>query len=175
MKNRLAQNVNSAIFPLSCCLHSLLKIVTVCVSQFNFFLYQGLNIYETINEAYREGLEPDKQGCINRGCLLFLGEVFSPPPADQETINTGKFENHFENKIPKEKEKKSSQFSEPCLFSVSEIDYQAIFLFLLYECFQDTQSLVGSPSTRVAPHIIGAEDDDFGSEHEQVMTFSFTF
>uniref|UniRef100_A0A452G9M6 Rho guanine nucleotide exchange factor 12 n=1 Tax=Capra hircus TaxID=9925 RepID=A0A452G9M6_CAPHI len=32
----------------------------------------------------------------------------------------------------------------------------------------DTQSLVGSPSTRVAPHIIGAEDDDFGSEHEQI-------
>ncbi|KAM4849047.1 rho guanine nucleotide exchange factor 12 isoform X2 [Urocitellus parryii] len=32
----------------------------------------------------------------------------------------------------------------------------------------DTQSLVGSPSTRVAPHIIGAEDDDFGTEHEQI-------
>ncbi|XP_053452091.1 rho guanine nucleotide exchange factor 12 isoform X1 [Nycticebus coucang] len=32
----------------------------------------------------------------------------------------------------------------------------------------DTQSLVGSPSTRIAPHIIGAEDDDFGSEHEQI-------
>lgn len=35
---------------------------------------------------------------------------------------------------------------------------------------QDTQSLIGSPSTRIAPHIIGAEDDDFGTEHEQVMT-----
>uniref|UniRef100_A0A8C6A9W2 Rho guanine nucleotide exchange factor 12 n=1 Tax=Marmota marmota marmota TaxID=9994 RepID=A0A8C6A9W2_MARMA len=33
---------------------------------------------------------------------------------------------------------------------------------------QDTQSLVWSPSTRVAPHIIGAEDDDFGTEHEQI-------
>ncbi|XP_036047675.1 rho guanine nucleotide exchange factor 12 isoform X2 [Onychomys torridus] len=32
----------------------------------------------------------------------------------------------------------------------------------------DTQSLVGSPSTRGAPHIIGAEDDDFGTEHEQI-------
>uniref|UniRef100_A0A8C5K840 Rho guanine nucleotide exchange factor 12 n=1 Tax=Jaculus jaculus TaxID=51337 RepID=A0A8C5K840_JACJA len=32
----------------------------------------------------------------------------------------------------------------------------------------DTQSLVSSPCTRVAPHIIGAEDDDFGSEHEQI-------
>ncbi|XP_048651567.1 rho guanine nucleotide exchange factor 12 [Marmota marmota marmota] len=32
----------------------------------------------------------------------------------------------------------------------------------------DTQSLVWSPSTRVAPHIIGAEDDDFGTEHEQI-------
>uniref|UniRef100_A0A2I2Z074 Rho guanine nucleotide exchange factor 12 n=1 Tax=Gorilla gorilla gorilla TaxID=9595 RepID=A0A2I2Z074_GORGO len=32
----------------------------------------------------------------------------------------------------------------------------------------DTQSLVGSPSTRIAPHIIGAEDDDFGTEHEQI-------
>ena len=38
MKNHLAQNVNSAIFPLSCGLRSLLKIVTVCVSQLNFFL-----------------------------------------------------------------------------------------------------------------------------------------
>ncbi|XP_029063021.1 rho guanine nucleotide exchange factor 12 isoform X1 [Monodon monoceros] len=32
----------------------------------------------------------------------------------------------------------------------------------------DTQSLIGSPSTRLAPHIIGAEDDDFGTEHEQI-------
>ncbi|XP_027627784.1 rho guanine nucleotide exchange factor 12 [Tupaia chinensis] len=32
----------------------------------------------------------------------------------------------------------------------------------------DTQSLVGSPSARTAPHIIGAEDDDFGTEHEQI-------
>lgn len=95
-------------FLYSCCLHSLLKIVTVCVSQFNFLLYQGLNIYETINEAYREGLEPDKQGCINRGCLLFLQSSFFSPSPDQETINTGKFENHFEeNKIPKRKEKET--------------------------------------------------------------------
>ncbi|XP_012585184.1 PREDICTED: rho guanine nucleotide exchange factor 12 isoform X2 [Condylura cristata] len=38
------------------------------------------------------------------------------------------------------------------------------------ELIQDTdsQSLIGSPSTRVAPHIIGAEDDDFGTEHEQI-------
>ncbi|XP_020022096.2 rho guanine nucleotide exchange factor 12 isoform X2 [Castor canadensis] len=38
------------------------------------------------------------------------------------------------------------------------------------EVIQDTdiQSLVGSPSPRVAPHIIGAEDDDFGTEHEQI-------
>ncbi|XP_007954101.1 rho guanine nucleotide exchange factor 12 [Orycteropus afer afer] len=32
----------------------------------------------------------------------------------------------------------------------------------------DTQSLIGSPPTRIAPHIIGAEDDDFGTEHEQI-------
>ncbi|XP_006834057.1 PREDICTED: rho guanine nucleotide exchange factor 12 [Chrysochloris asiatica] len=32
----------------------------------------------------------------------------------------------------------------------------------------DTQSFIGSPSTRLAPHIIGAEDDDFGTEHEQI-------
>ncbi|XP_031299344.1 rho guanine nucleotide exchange factor 12 isoform X3 [Camelus dromedarius] len=32
----------------------------------------------------------------------------------------------------------------------------------------DTQTLIGSPSTRIAPHIIGAEDDDFGTEHEQI-------
>ncbi|XP_063112005.1 rho guanine nucleotide exchange factor 12 isoform X3 [Cavia porcellus] len=32
----------------------------------------------------------------------------------------------------------------------------------------DTQSFVGSPLTRVTPHIIGAEDDDFGTEHEQI-------
>ncbi|XP_024425344.2 rho guanine nucleotide exchange factor 12 isoform X2 [Desmodus rotundus] len=32
----------------------------------------------------------------------------------------------------------------------------------------DTQSLIGSPSTHTAPHIIGAEDDDFGTEHEQI-------
>uniref|UniRef100_A0A8C4L4E1 Rho guanine nucleotide exchange factor 12 n=1 Tax=Equus asinus asinus TaxID=83772 RepID=A0A8C4L4E1_EQUAS len=43
-----------------------------------------------------------------------------------------------------------------------------IFLFLFSECYQDTQSLIGSPSTRIAPHIIGAEDDDFGTEHEQI-------
>nr|XP_020022096.1 rho guanine nucleotide exchange factor 12 isoform X2 [Castor canadensis] len=38
------------------------------------------------------------------------------------------------------------------------------------EVIQDTdiQSLVGSPSPRIAPHIIGAEDDDFGTEHEQI-------
>lgn len=107
--------------------------------------------------------------------IISRGNIFSPSP-DQETINTGKFENHFENKVPKEKEKKSSLMNHVFLivwlYSVPEIDRQAIFPFLLYECFQDTQSLVGSPSTRVAPHIIGAEDDDFGSEHEQVTTFS---
>ncbi|XP_054448434.1 rho guanine nucleotide exchange factor 12 isoform X3 [Pteronotus mesoamericanus] len=32
----------------------------------------------------------------------------------------------------------------------------------------DTQLLVGSPSTHITPHIIGAEDDDFGTEHEQI-------
>ncbi|XP_040832748.1 rho guanine nucleotide exchange factor 12 isoform X6 [Ochotona curzoniae] len=32
----------------------------------------------------------------------------------------------------------------------------------------DTQALIGSPSTRMTPHIIGAEDDDFGTEHEQI-------
>ncbi|XP_015416124.1 PREDICTED: rho guanine nucleotide exchange factor 12 isoform X2 [Myotis davidii] len=32
----------------------------------------------------------------------------------------------------------------------------------------DTQSLIGSPAARTAPHIIGAEDDDFGTEHEQI-------
>ncbi|XP_048199958.1 rho guanine nucleotide exchange factor 12 isoform X2 [Perognathus longimembris pacificus] len=32
----------------------------------------------------------------------------------------------------------------------------------------DALSIVSSPSTRVTPHIIGAEDDDFGTEHEQI-------
>ncbi|XP_054985893.1 rho guanine nucleotide exchange factor 12 isoform X1 [Sorex araneus] len=32
----------------------------------------------------------------------------------------------------------------------------------------DAQCPIGSPSTRTAPHIIGAEDDDFGTEHEQI-------
>ncbi|XP_059575648.1 rho guanine nucleotide exchange factor 12 isoform X1 [Alligator mississippiensis] len=32
----------------------------------------------------------------------------------------------------------------------------------------DSQSSVGSPSSRVAPQIIGAEDDDFDTEHEQI-------
>lgn len=54
------------------------------------------------------------------------------------------------------------------LYSFSKFDHQIIFLFLFPECCQDTQSLVGSPSTRIAPHIIGAEDDDFGTEHEQI-------
>ncbi|XP_059563589.1 rho guanine nucleotide exchange factor 12 isoform X4 [Myotis daubentonii] len=38
------------------------------------------------------------------------------------------------------------------------------------EVIQDTdaQSLIGSPAARTAPHIIGAEDDDFGTEHEQI-------
>lgn len=38
---------------------------------------------------------------------------------------------------------------------------------------QDSQSSVGSPLSRVGPQIIGAEDDDFDTEQEQVgMTFS---
>nr|KAF6436915.1 Rho guanine nucleotide exchange factor 12 [Molossus molossus] len=45
---------------------------------------------------------------------------------------------------------------------------QMAFLFPFSECLQDTQSLLGSPSARTAPHIIGAEDDDFGAEHEQI-------
>ncbi|XP_078003023.1 rho guanine nucleotide exchange factor 12 isoform X4 [Phascolarctos cinereus] len=32
----------------------------------------------------------------------------------------------------------------------------------------DTQSNIGSPLIRTAPQIIGAEDDDFGTEHEQI-------
>ncbi|XP_073759958.1 rho guanine nucleotide exchange factor 12 isoform X5 [Callorhinus ursinus] len=42
------------------------------------------------------------------------------------------------------------------------------------EVTQDTdiQSLIGSPSPRIAPHIIGAEDDDFGTEHEQHLKVS---
>jgi hypothetical protein len=59
------------------------------------------------------------------------------------------------------------------LWLCSEFAYQIIFLFFFSECFQDIQSLVGSPSPRVAPHIIGAEDDDFGTEHEQVITFFY--
>lgn len=54
------------------------------------------------------------------------------------------------------------------LYSVFAFDHQIIFCCSSLK-FQDTQSLVGSPSTRGAPHIIGAEDDDFGAEHEQVM------
>lgn len=44
-------------------------------------------------------------------------------------------------------------------------------MFLFSKYYQDTQPLIGSPSTRIAPHIIGAEDDDFGAEHEQVTMF----
>ncbi|XP_048367945.1 rho guanine nucleotide exchange factor 12 isoform X3 [Sphaerodactylus townsendi] len=32
----------------------------------------------------------------------------------------------------------------------------------------DSQSSIGSPSSRIAPPIIGAEDDDFDAEHEQI-------
>ena len=40
---------------------------------------------------------------------------------------------------------------------------------------QDSQSSVGSPLSRVGPQIIGAEDDDFDTEQEQVgMTFSLS-
>lgn len=38
---------------------------------------------------------------------------------------------------------------------------------------QDSQSSVGSPLSRVGPQIIGAEDDDFDTEQEQV-TFGFS-
>uniref|UniRef100_A0A452VFZ2 Rho guanine nucleotide exchange factor 12 n=1 Tax=Ursus maritimus TaxID=29073 RepID=A0A452VFZ2_URSMA len=52
--------------------------------------------------------------------------------------------------------------------SSDSADVRIIFLFLFSKCYQDTQSLIGSPSPRIAPHIIGAEDDDFGTEHEQI-------
>uniref|UniRef100_A0A8C4L2C1 Rho guanine nucleotide exchange factor 12 n=1 Tax=Equus asinus asinus TaxID=83772 RepID=A0A8C4L2C1_EQUAS len=48
---------------------------------------------------------------------------------------------------------------------------QLLFLKVIFSNIgqqDDTQSLIGSPSTRIAPHIIGAEDDDFGTEHEQI-------
>uniref|UniRef100_A0A7M4FT15 Rho guanine nucleotide exchange factor 12 n=1 Tax=Crocodylus porosus TaxID=8502 RepID=A0A7M4FT15_CROPO len=38
----------------------------------------------------------------------------------------------------------------------------------LSNLLQDSQSSVGSPSSRMAPQIIGAEDDDFDTEHEQI-------
>lgn len=91
-----------------------------------------------------------------------------------------KFENYyFENKVLKENfKKKSNWFSEPCLFEGLALFLPCVwpldnFSVLFSECYQDTQSLIGSPSTRTAPHIIGAEDDDFGTEHEQVMVFVF--
>lgn len=43
----------------------------------------------------------------------------------------------------------------------------------LSNLLQDSQSSVGSPSSRVAPQIIGAEDDDFDTEHEQVWDQHF--
>ncbi|KFP15633.1 Rho guanine nucleotide exchange factor 12, partial [Egretta garzetta] len=43
--------------------------------------------------------------------------------------------------------------------------------FLLFPCSpspQDSQSSIGSPLSRVGPQIIGAEDDDFDTEQEQI-------
>lgn len=52
--------------------------------------------------------------------------------------------------------------SEPCAFLAS--------------LAQDSQSSVGSPLSRVGTQIIGAEDDDFDTEQEQVgMDFFFLF
>lgn len=78
-------------------------------------------------------------------------------------------------KYIKKNKKKFHPFSEPGLLMVwlssfSKFDDQIIFVSFS-ECYQDTQSIIGSPSTHVTPHIIGAEDDDFGTEHEQVMVF----
>lgn len=43
------------------------------------------------------------------------------------------------------------------------------------DSLQDSQSSIGSPSSRVGPQIIGAEDDDFDTEQEQVgMTCSLS-
>lgn len=104
--------------------------------------------------------------------------MFSPPPPTKKQSILENLRTTLKIKYLKKRKRNpvslvNHVFLIVWLYSVSEIDHQAIFLFLLHERFQDTQSLVGSPSTRVAPHIIGAEDDDFGSEHEQVMTFSF--
>lgn len=50
------------------------------------------------------------------------------------------------------------------------------FFSLASDSPQDSQSSVGSPLSRVVPQIIGAEDDDFDTEQEQVgMTFSHPF
>ncbi|KFV15013.1 Rho guanine nucleotide exchange factor 12, partial [Pterocles gutturalis] len=48
-----------------------------------------------------------------------------------------------------------------------------VFFFLLFTSLapnspQDSQSSVGSPLSRVGPQIIGAEDDDFDTEQEQI-------
>uniref|UniRef100_A0A803SV14 Rho guanine nucleotide exchange factor 12 n=1 Tax=Anolis carolinensis TaxID=28377 RepID=A0A803SV14_ANOCA len=45
----------------------------------------------------------------------------------------------------------------------------ALIFFVLLVCSsQDSQSSIGSPSSRMAPPIIGAEDDDFDGEQEQI-------
>uniref|UniRef100_A0A8C3P6G4 Rho guanine nucleotide exchange factor 12 n=1 Tax=Chrysemys picta bellii TaxID=8478 RepID=A0A8C3P6G4_CHRPI len=44
----------------------------------------------------------------------------------------------------------------------------ALCIFFSLSTPQDSQSSIGSPSSRMAPQIIGAEDDDFDTEQEQV-------
>uniref|UniRef100_A0A8C3P6B5 Rho guanine nucleotide exchange factor 12 n=1 Tax=Chrysemys picta bellii TaxID=8478 RepID=A0A8C3P6B5_CHRPI len=44
----------------------------------------------------------------------------------------------------------------------------ALCIFFSLSTPQDSQSSIGSPSSRMAPQIIGAEDDDFDTEQEQI-------
>uniref|UniRef100_A0A8D2L047 Rho guanine nucleotide exchange factor 12 n=1 Tax=Varanus komodoensis TaxID=61221 RepID=A0A8D2L047_VARKO len=45
---------------------------------------------------------------------------------------------------------------------------KVLIVFIISSSSQDSQSSIGSPSSRTAPPIIGAEDDDFDGEQEQI-------
>uniref|UniRef100_A0A8C0H2J4 Rho guanine nucleotide exchange factor 12 n=1 Tax=Chelonoidis abingdonii TaxID=106734 RepID=A0A8C0H2J4_CHEAB len=51
---------------------------------------------------------------------------------------------------------------------IADVNINCSLHFFPLSTPQDSQSSVGSPSSRMAPQIIGAEDDDFDTEQEQV-------
>uniref|UniRef100_A0A452VFZ6 Rho guanine nucleotide exchange factor 12 n=1 Tax=Ursus maritimus TaxID=29073 RepID=A0A452VFZ6_URSMA len=92
--------------------------------------------------------------------LQLLQEDYNRTPAQRLLKEIQEAKKH----IPQLQEQLSKATGSAQVASLLKI----IFLFLFSKCYQDTQSLIGSPSPRIAPHIIGAEDDDFGTEHEQI-------